>query len=85
MKGYIQIGIGKGPLCSISEALPVSSAYPLPISKTSTFPAPPQKKQLEIAHHIYDLLQRAKTLQEGKCLLDEANLEVELMILIGAD
>ncbi len=45
-------------------------------------PLPPKEKQMEIAQHIYDLRQRAKTLQEeGKCLLDEAKQEVERMIL----
>ena len=49
-------------------------------------PLPPKEKQMEIARHVYDLRQRAKTLQEeGKCVLDEAKQEVERMILEGAD
>jgi len=45
-------------------------------------PLPPKEKQLEIAHHVYDLRLRAKTLQEeGKRMLDEAKQEVERMIL----
>ena len=47
-------------------------------------PLPSKEKQLEIAHHVYDLRQRAKTLQEdGKRQLDEAKQEVERMILRG--
>ena len=47
-------------------------------------PLPPKEKQMEIARHIYDLRQRAKTLQEeGKRQLDEAKQEVERMILSG--
>ena len=43
---------------------------------------PPKEKQMEIARHINDLRQRAKTLQEdGKRQLDEAKQEVERMIL----
>jgi len=39
---------------------------------------------MEIAHHIYDLRHRAKTLHvEGKCQLEEAKQEVERMILSG--
>ena len=35
-------------------------------------PMPPKEKQTEIAYHIYNLRQRAKTLQnEGKCILEE--------------
>ena len=49
-------------------------------------PLPPKEKQMEIATYIYDLLQRAKTLQEdGKRVLEEAKQEVETMILGGAD
>ena len=49
-------------------------------------PLPPKEKQMEIAQHIYDLRQKAKTLQEdGKRQLDEAKQEVERMILGGAD
>lgn len=47
-------------------------------------PLPPKEKQLEIAHHVYQLRQRAMTLQEeGKRMLDEAKQEVEYMILNG--
>ena len=45
-------------------------------------PLPPKEKQVEIANHVYQLRQRAKTLQEeGKHLLEEAKQEVERMIL----
>lgn len=45
-------------------------------------PLPPKEKQMEIAHHVYQLRQRAKTLEEeGKCVLEEAKQEVERMIL----
>ena len=45
-------------------------------------PLPSKEKQLEIAHHVYQLRQRAKTLQEeGKRVLEEAKQEVERMIL----
>ena len=45
-------------------------------------PLPPKEKQLEIAHHVYQLRQRAKTLkEEGKRLLDESKQEVERIIL----
>lgn len=45
-------------------------------------PLPPKEKQMEIAQHIYDLRQRARTLQEaGKRPLDEAKQEVGRMIL----
>ena len=44
-------------------------------------PMPPKEKQMKIAHRIYDLRLRAKTLQEeGKRMLDEAKQEVERMI-----
>ena len=47
-------------------------------------PLPPKEKQLEIAHHAYDLRQRAKALQEeGKRLLEDAKQEVERMVLSG--
>lgn len=47
-------------------------------------PLPPKEKQMEIAYHVYDLRQRAKTLkEEGKRLLDETKQEVEYMILNG--
>jgi hypothetical protein len=37
---------------------------------------------MKIAHHVYDLCQRAKVLQEeGECLFEEAKQEVEQMIL----
>ena len=45
-------------------------------------PLPPKEKQMEIAHHVYQLRHRAKTLQEeGKRVLEEAKQEVERMIL----
>lgn len=56
----------------------------VPISYLVNFdlPLPPKEKQMEIAHHVYQLRQRAKTLQEeGKRLLDESKQEVERMIL----
>lgn len=37
---------------------------------------------MEIAHHVSQLRQRAKNLEEeGKCVLEEAKQEVERMIL----
>lgn len=45
-------------------------------------PLPPKEKQVEIANHVYELRQKAKTLQEeGKRILEEAKQEVEKMIL----
>ena len=45
-------------------------------------PMPPKEKQMEIVGHIYQLRQRAKTLQEeGKCVLEETKQGVERMIL----
>lgn len=45
-------------------------------------PLPPKEKQMEIASHVYELRQKAKTLQEeGKRILEEAKLEVDRMIL----
>lgn len=45
-------------------------------------PLPPREMQMEIARQVYQLRQRAKTLQEeGKCVLEEAKQEVERMIL----
>ena len=45
-------------------------------------PLPPKEKQMEIAHHVYQLRHRAKTLQEeGKRVLEETKQEVERMIL----
>lgn len=47
-------------------------------------PLPPKEKQMEIARHVYQLRQRAMTLQEeGRHLLEEAKLDVERMILSG--
>ena len=47
-------------------------------------PLPSKEKQMEIIRHVYDLRQRAKSLQEeGKRLLKEAKQEVERMILGG--
>jgi len=43
---------------------------------------PPLEKQIEIANHIYELRQQAKTLQEeGKDILEQAKREVERMII----
>ena len=45
-------------------------------------PLPPKEKQVEIANHVYELRQQAKTLQEeGKHILEFAKQEVERMIL----
>jgi restriction endonuclease S subunit len=45
-------------------------------------PMPPKEKQMEIAHHVCQLRQRAKTLEEeGKRVLEEAKQEVKRMIL----
>lgn len=45
-------------------------------------PLPPIEKQVEIANHVYELRQKAKTLQEeGKRILELAKQEVEKMIL----
>lgn len=45
-------------------------------------PLPPKEKQIEIANHVYELRQHAKTMQEeGKRILESAKLEVERMIL----
>ena len=41
------------------------------------------KKQIEIANHVYELRQKAKTLQEeGKRILESAKQEVERMIML---
>ena len=45
-------------------------------------PLPPKEKQIEIANHVYELRQQAKTLQEeGKRILELAKQEVERMIM----
>lgn len=45
-------------------------------------PLPPKEKQIEIANHVYELRQKAKTLQEeGKRILELAKQEVEKKIL----
>ena len=45
-------------------------------------PLPPKEKQVEIANHVYELRQKAKTLQEeGKRILESAKQEVERMII----
>lgn len=45
-------------------------------------PLPPKEKQVEIANHVYELRQQAKTLQEeGKRILESAKQEVERMII----
>lgn len=49
---------------------------------SQTIVVPPPEKQIEIANHIYELRQQAKTLQEeGKRILELAKQEVERMIL----
>ena len=45
-------------------------------------PLPPKEKQVEMANHVYELRQQAKTLQEeGKRILESAKQEVERMII----
>ena len=45
-------------------------------------PLPPKEKQVEIANHVYELRQQAKTLQEeGRLILEKAKQEVEQMII----
>lgn len=45
-------------------------------------PLPPKEKQMEIANHVYEMRQQAKSLQEeGKRILDDAKQEVEQMII----
>lgn len=45
-------------------------------------PLPPKEKQEEMANHVYELRQQAKTLQEeGKRILESAKQEVERMII----
>ncbi len=46
-------------------------------------PLPPKEKQAEMANHVYELRQQAKTLQEeGKRILESAKQEVERMIML---
>ena len=85
MKDYIQIGIKKGirdtAMLYFGGAAGQQRVH---VSYLENFdmPLPPKEKQMEIAHHAYQLRQRAKTLQEeGKRQLDEAKQEVERMIL----
>ena len=85
MKDYIQIGIEK---CVRETAMLYfggsAAQQRVPSSYLENFdlPLPPKEKQMEIAHHVYQLRQRAKSLQEEeKRLLDEAKQEVERMIL----
>lgn len=85
MKEYIQIGIEK---CVRETAMLYfggsAGQQRVPASYLVNFdlPLPPKEKQMEIAHHVYQLRHRAKTLQEeGKRLLDESKQEVERMIL----
>lgn len=87
MKDYIQIGIEK---CVRETAMLYfggsAGQQRVPSSYLVNFdlPMPPKEKQMEIAHHVYQLRQRAKNLQEeGKRLLDESKQEVERMILRG--
>lgn len=45
-------------------------------------PLPPIEKQEEIAHHVAELRQKAKALQqEGRLQLEKAKQEVEQMII----
>lgn len=45
-------------------------------------PLPPKEKQVEIANHIYEMRQQAKSLrEEGKSLLEQAKREVEKIII----
>lgn len=85
MKNYIQIGIEK---CVRDTAMLYfggsAGQQRVPASYLENFdlPLPPKEKQMEIAHHIYELRQRAKTLEEeGKRVLDKAKLEVERIIM----
>lgn len=85
MKDYIQIGIEKGVRDTAILYFGGSAGQqcvPASYLVNVDLPLPRKEKQMEIARHVYDLRQRAKTLQEeGKCLLDEAKQEVERMIL----
>jgi len=87
MKDYIQIGIEKGVRDTAMLYFGGSAGQQrVPASYLENFdlPLPPKEKQMEIAYHVYDLRQRAKTLkEEGKRLLDETKQEVEYMILNG--
>lgn len=85
MKDYIQIGIEK---CVRETAILYfggsAGQQRVPASYLENFdlPLPPKEKQMEIVHHVYQLHQRAKSLQEeGKRVLEEAKQEVERMIL----
>ena len=45
-------------------------------------PLPPKEKQVEIANHVYESRQQAKSLyEEGKDILEQAKREVERMII----
>lgn len=45
-------------------------------------PLPPIEKQKEIAHHVAELRQKAKALQqEGRLQLEKAKQEIEQMII----
>ena len=85
MKDYIQIGIEKGVRDTTILYFGDSAGQQcVPSSYLENFdlPLPPKEKQQEIASHVYELRQKAKTLQEeGKRVLDEAKQEVERMIL----
>ena len=87
MKDYIQIGIEKSVRDTAMLYFGGSAGQQrVPASYLENFdlPLPPKEKQMEIAHHVYQLRQRAKTLQEeGRHLLEEAKLDVERMILSG--
>ena len=85
MKDYIQIGIEKSVRDTAMLYFGGSAGQQrVPASYLENFdiPMPPKEKQMEIAHHVFQLRQRAKTLEEeGKCVLEEAKQEVERMIL----
>jgi type I restriction enzyme S subunit len=49
---------------------------------TLPIPLPPLEKQYEIAEHIRTIRQKAKQLQQdGACILADAKIQVEQMIL----
>ena len=85
MKDYIQIGIEKSVRDTAMLYFGGSAGQQrVPASYLENFdiPMPPKEKQMEIAHHVYQLRQKAKTLEEeGKYVLEEAKQEVERMIL----
>lgn len=85
MKDYIQIGIEKRVRDTAMLYFGGSAGQqrvPASYLENLDIPMPPKEKQMEIAHHVCQLRQRAKTLEEeGKCVLEEAKQEVERIIL----